>query len=229
MTSEPAAPGAARRGLFITLEGGEGAGKSTQQRLLFNRLRSHDISAVTTREPGGTALGVEIRGLLLEMREQPPTPWAELMLYLADRAQHVSEIIAPALVRGQTVICDRFVDSSEVYQGVARGLDQARVRRMNQWVCAGVWPDLTILLDLEPELGLKRALERQGLLGLPLDRLEGLGLEFHRALRRGFLASAAAEPERIKIVDASGSEEQVAESVWSILKQTIESRSGHGL
>jgi dTMP kinase len=220
---------AARRGLFITLEGGEGAGKSTQQRLLFNHLRSLNIPAMTSREPGGTALGVEIRGLLLELREQPPTPWAELMLYLADRAQHVAEVIAPALARGQTVICDRFIDSSEVYQGVARGLDQTRVRRMNQWVCGGIWPDLTILLDLEPEQGLKRALERQGLLGLPLDRLEALGLEFHRALRRGFLASAAAEPGRIKVVAAAGSEEEVAQAVWHAVKQTLEQRAGYGL
>ncbi len=229
MTNPPAASAEARRGLFITLEGGEGAGKSTQQRLLFNRLKNQGHKVITTREPGGTALGVEIRGLLLELREQPPTPWAELMLYLADRAQHVAEVIAPALKRGQTVICDRFIDSSEVYQGVARGLDQARVRQMNQWVCAGVWPDMTILLDLEPELGLKRALERQGMLGLPLDRLEGLGLEFHRALRRGFLASAAAEPARIKVVDASGREERVAEAVWSIVKPLLETRGGHGL
>jgi dTMP kinase len=219
----------ARRGLFITLEGGEGAGKSTQQRLLFNHLRSLNMPAITAREPGGTAMGVEIRGLLLELRDEPPAPWAELMLYLADRAQHVAEVIAPALKRGQTVICDRFIDSSEVYQGVARGLDQTRVRRMNQWVCGEVWPDLTILLDLEPEHGLKRALERQGLLGLPLDRLEGLGLDFHRALRRGFLASAAAEPQRIKVVDAAGTEEQVAQAIWAVVKQILETQAGHGL
>jgi dTMP kinase len=172
---------------------------------------------------------VEIRGLLLEMREQPPTPWAELMLYLADRAQHVAEVIAPALARGQAVICDRFVDSSEVYQGVARGLDQNRVRQMNQWVCAGLWPDLTILLDLEPEVGLKRVLERQGMLGLSLDRLEALGLDFHRALRRGFLASAAAEPGRIKVVDASGPEEQIAEAIWQVVRHNLDWQAGHGL
>lgn len=225
--SAPAPP--ARRGLFITLEGGEGAGKSTQQRLLFNHLRSLNIPAMTSREPGGTAMGVEIRGLLLELREKPPTPWAELMLYLADRAQHVAEVIAPALARGQTVVCDRFIDSSEVYQGVARGLDQTRVRQMNQWVCGEVWPDLTILLDLEPELGLNRALERQGMLGLPLDRLEGLGLEFHRALRRGFLASAAAEPGRIKVVEAAGAEEEVAEAIWRVVRHKLDWRAGHGL
>jgi dTMP kinase len=227
VTSASASP--ARRGLFITLEGGEGAGKSTQQRLLFNRLRSLNITAMTSREPGGTALGVEIRGLLLELREQPPTPWAELMLYLADRAQHVAEVIAPALARGQVVICDRFIDSSEVYQGVARGLDQARVRLMNQWVCGDIWPELTILLDLEPEIGLKRVLERQGMLGLSLDRLEALDLDFHRALRRGFLASAAAEPTRIKVVDAAGSEEQVAEAIWRVVRHKLDWTDGNGL
>jgi dTMP kinase len=151
------------------------------------------------------------------------------MLYLADRAQHVTEVIAPALARGQVVICDRFVDSSEVYQGVARGLDQACVRRMNHWICGRIWPDLTILLDLEPEVGLKRALERQGILGLPLDRLETLGLEFHRALRRGFLVGAAAEPHRIKVVDAAGPEEQVTEAIWQLVRHKLDWQTGHGV
>jgi len=145
----------------------------------------------------------------------------ELFLYLADRAQHVERVIAPALEGGQVVICDRFADSSEVYQGRARGLGVEWVRQLNRWACGKVWPDMTILLDLEPGLGLRRVNKRQGELGLTTDRLENEGLEFHRQVRQGFLDQAAAEPTRIKVVDASMPQDEVALAVWALAEPLL--------
>ena len=211
MAAEPAL---VKRGLFITLEGGEGAGKSTQQLMLLKRLREQGIRAQGSREPGATPLGVEIRALLIELAREAPSQRTELLLYLADRAQHVQGLLAPLLGEPVVVVCDRFADSSEVYQGRARGLGQEWVRQLNRWVCGPIWPDLTILLDLDPALGLKRVLERQGELGLVPDRLEALGLAFHHRVRQGFLDQAAAEPARIKVVEAGAPAAQVAQAVW---------------
>jgi dTMP kinase len=204
------------KGLFITLEGGEGAGKSTQQRMLVRRLEGLGWSVTATREPGATSLGRRLRSLVAEAGAAAPVPRAELLLYLADRAQHVEQIIAPALERGLAVVCDRFADSSEVYQGLARGLGQKEVRRLNRWVCGEAWPALTIVLDLDPAVGLSRAGARQDSLGLGLDRLESEGLGFHQKVREGFLARAEAEPERVRVVDASASPDEVAEAVWDL-------------
>lgn len=215
---------AASRGLLITLEGGEGAGKSTQQRLLLAHLRQEGLKSISTREPGATSLGVELRALLMELRREAPCPSAEALLYLADRAQHVQELIAPALEKGLVVVCDRFVDSSEVYQGRARGLGWEAIRQVNRWLCGPIWPALTLLLDLEPEIGFKRVLERQGRLGLMPDRLESEGLAFHQAVRQGFLEQARAEAERIKVVSALSSAEAVAQQVWEHVKYLLEQR-----
>jgi len=217
------------RGLFITLEGGEGAGKSTQQALLLRRLRAAGLRAQSTREPGATPLGVEIRALLIELSGESPAPAAELLLYLADRAQHVASLVEPLLAEGVCVVCDRFADSSEVYQGRARGLGWERVRELNRWVCGPVWPDLTLVLDLDPALGLKRVLERQGELGLVPDRLENEGLEFHRRVRQGFREQAAAEPGRVRLVDASPPAEAVAEAIWTQVEPLVRAwREGPG-
>lgn len=212
--SKPRAP-------FITLEGGEGVGKSTQQNMLLRRIRALGLTVVSTREPGATPLGAAVRDLLTAPGHDHPGQRSELLLYLADRAQHVERIIAPALEKGQVVICDRFADSSEVYQGRARGLGTQWVRGLNRWACGKVWPDLTILLDLEPGKGLGRVSKRQGELGLALDRLEAEGLEFHQLVRRGFLDQARDEPERIKVVDASAPQEEVALAVWALAEPVL--------
>jgi len=217
------------RGLLITFEGGEGVGKSTQQYFLFKRLQNIGIKVMITHEPGSTIFGMKVRELLLKMREGLFVPWAELMLYLADRAQHVSEVIAPALACGEIVLCDRFIDSSEVYQGVGLGLNYTQVRYMNKLICAGIWPDITILFDLEPEQGLRRVIKRQKILGVSLDRLETLGLNFQRILREGFLTQAAFNKERIKVIDAENGKEEVAKVVWAIVKPVLEDWLGYGI
>lgn len=209
------------RGLFITLEGGEGAGKSTQQALLLRRLRDMGLRAQTTREPGATPLGVEIRALLIELGGEAPSPVTELMLYLADRAQHVERELRPLLAQDLVLVCDRFADSSEVYQGRVRGLGWERVRELNRWVCGDIWPELTIVLDLDPAVGLKRVMARQGHLGLAPDRLEAEGLDFHRRIRQGFRDQAAAEPARVKLVDAYAPAEQVAEAIWAVVEPVV--------
>lgn len=206
---------------FITLEGGEGAGKSTQQRMLVRRARGMGLKVLGTREPGATALGAAVREVLTIPGQDHPRERAELLLYLADRAQHVHQVIAPALSAGQVVICDRFADSSEVYQGRARSLGVQWVRTLNRWACGEVWPRLTVLLDLDPALGLKRVRERQFQLGLATDRLENEGLEFHQQVRAGFLAQAEAEPERISVVDAGRPQEEVAEAIWALAEPVL--------
>ncbi|MFH1035081.1 MAG: dTMP kinase [Pseudomonadota bacterium] len=211
-----------RSGLLITLEGGEGVGKSTQQSLLLARLRKREIKALGSREPGSTPLGVELRGVLMDLGRDTPCQEAELLLYLADRAQHVRQILTPALATGAVVVCDRFIDSSEVYQGRVRGLGFSRVRQLNRWVCGDLWPALTLVLDLDPDLGLRRVHLRQGGLGLTPDRLESEGLVFHQAVRQGFLQQAAAEPVRIKVIDAGQDQELVAQEVWRVAWPLVE-------
>ncbi|MCB2228880.1 MAG: dTMP kinase [Desulfarculaceae bacterium] len=212
---------AQNRAPFITLEGGEGAGKSTQQRMLVRRARGMGLQVLGTREPGATALGAAVREVLTIPGRDHPRERAELLLYLADRAQHVHQIIAPALDSGQVVICDRFADSSEVYQGRARSLGVQWVRQLNRWACGEVWPSLTLLLDQDPAVGLKRVRERQFQLGLTTDRLENEGLEFHQQVREGFLAQAEAEPERIKVVDAGQPQEEVAAAIWALAEPIL--------
>ena len=210
-----------RRGLLITLEGGEGSGKTTQQSMLLRRLRALGAKVLPTRQPGATHLGRNLRQLLMGRSLEPPVEWAELLMYLADRAQHVQLVVEPALAQGKVVICDRYADSSEVYQGRVRGLGLERVREVNSWVCGQAWPDLTILLDIESGLGLKRASARQGELGLGLDRMEEEGLLFHRRVRQGFLDQAAWEPERIKVISALPAPEVVAEEVWKLVEPLV--------
>lgn len=211
-----------KRGYFITLEGGEGAGKSTQQRMLVRRVRALGHPVLATREPGATPLGAWIRDVVRSPAGGQPSDAAELMLYLADRAQHVEQVVAPALARGEVVISDRFGDSSEVYQGLCRGLGMERVRELNRMVCGEAWPDLTLLLDLDAESGLRRALERQDSLGLGLDRLELEGLAFHRQVRQGFLELAAAEPGRFRLIDAAAPQDVVAERIWDQVQPALE-------
>ena len=197
--------------MFITLEGGEGVGKTTQQALLAERLQREGYACVSTREPGGTALGEALRELLLH--GDPLTPLAELFLYAADRAEHVQKCILPALAAGQVVVCDRFTDSTLAYQGYGRGLDLEKIRQLNHLATGGLQPHLTLWLDLPPEVGLARS-------GLA-DRLEQERLEFHRRVHQGFQALAAAEPQRIVRIDAGGSPLEVAARIWSVVKPRL--------
>jgi len=197
--------------VFITLEGGEGVGKTTQQALLAERLQREGYACVSTREPGGTALGEALRELLLH--GDPLTPLAEMLLYAADRAEHVNKVIAPALAVGQVVICDRFTDSTLAYQGYGRGLNLEQIRQLNHLATGGLQPQLTLWLDLAPEVGLARS--RLG------DKLEQEHLEFHRRVYRGFQALAAAEPQRIVRIDAGGSPLEVAARIWSVVKPRL--------
>jgi len=205
--------------VFITLEGGEGVGKTTQQALLAQQLCQAGYPCLCTREPGGTALGRALREILLH--GDPLTPLAELFLYAADRAEHVQKCILPALAAGQVVVCDRFTDSTLAYQGYGRGLDLEKIRQLNHLATGGLQPHLTLWLDLPPEVGLARKasgpLTRTGL----ADRLEQERLEFHRRVHQGFQSLAAAEPQRIVRIDAGGSPLEVAARIWSVVKPRL--------
>ncbi|HEY5540330.1 MAG TPA: dTMP kinase [Coriobacteriia bacterium] len=202
----------AQRGVFLTFEGGEGSGKSTQLRTLARRLEAAGLPIRVLREPGGTAVGEAVRELLLDPEHAGLDATAELLLYEASRAQLVADVIEPALEAGEIVICDRFYDSTTAYQGYARGLSLARIAELNAVATGGLAPDRTILLDIDPALGIERA-TREG-----ADRLEGESLSFHRAVREGFLAIAAAEPVRVRVVDASGDTDAVAQRVAAMLR-----------
>ncbi|QBE48589.1 dTMP kinase [Leucobacter triazinivorans] len=188
-------------GLFITFEGGDGAGKSTQAELLGAWLEGRGHEVVRTREPGGTRLGAQLRELLLHGGEEigAVDPRAEALLYAADRAQHVAKVVRPALERNAVVVQDRYIDSSLAYQGAGRVLELDDVRRISDWAVEGLWPDLTVLLDLDPGTAAARRRSRGG----TADRLEAEAAEFHTAVRDGFLALAHADPERYLVLDAA--------------------------
>lgn len=205
------------RGLFITFEGPEGAGKTTQIRRLAERLEERGIPHVVTREPGGTPLADRIRALLLDRENVSMVAQTELLLMLAARSEHVANKIRPALEAGTLVLCDRFADSSVAYQGYGRGEDLDTLRRMNAYATGGLVPDLTLVCDLDVEEGLARA--RAGREGL--DRIELAGLDFHRALRKGFLELVAQEPERVKKVDAGRAPDEVAASIWALVEPVL--------
>ncbi len=197
-------------GTFITLEGPEGAGKTTQVKLLSKTLSSVGIDHVITRDPGGTPLGKQIRRILLNP-ENPVEPMAELLLYQADRAQHVAEIILPSLQQGKMVICDRYIDSTLAYQGYGRNIDFALIEQLNQMSTGGLRPELTILFDIESADGLAR-LHPGG-----HDRLEREAIEFHRSVRAGYLDLAKKEPERWRILDATKALTSVQEDLRRII------------
>ncbi|GAB2561563.1 dTMP kinase [Leucobacter ruminantium] len=188
-------------GLFITFEGGDGAGKTTQSELLGAWLESRGHEVVRTREPGGTRLGVEVRRLLLHGGEEigDVDPRAEALLYAADRAQHVAKVVRPALERGAVVVQDRYIDSSLAYQGAGRVLDLADVRRISEWAVDGLKPSLTVLLDLDPATAAARLESRGG----TADRLEGEVEAFHTAVREAFLELAESDPNRFLVLDAA--------------------------
>ena len=203
------------RGKFITLEGPEGAGKSTHLARLAEALRARGIEVLTTREPGGTPLCEAVRGLLqFNQAGEAPQTRAEVLLFLASRAQLVSQVIEPALARGTWVLCDRFCDSTFAYQGYGRGLVLAQLRALNAFATGGLMPDLTLLLDIPEAESARRLAERKG----PADRFEQEQAAFHRRLAEGFREMAAAEPARFRVIDRSGSEAQTAEQILAAVE-----------
>ncbi len=219
MKTEPPNSRCAQRALFITFEGGEGCGKSTQIAALKTRLESEGQSVVQTREPGGTPLGESIRHLLQhDEAGQGMSPEAELLLFAASRAQHVRERIQPALAADQIVLCDRFLDSTTVYQGVARAIDAQQVEAINRFAVGTTMPDLTILIDLPPEIGLARVHKRsEG----QLDRMEQEAIEFFQAVRQGYLDLAAKEPKRFVVLDGSLAIEALSEQIWAAVSDAL--------
>lgn len=205
-------------GRLVTFEGGEGTGKSTQIALLAERLRESGHIVVTLREPGGTSVGEAVRAVVLDTEHVTMNPRAELLLYEAARAQLVDEVIRPALDRGVIVLCDRYRDSSTAYQGHARGLSLEMVRDLNHAATGGLVPDLTILLDIDPLEGLRRATK-----SAVADRLESEDLAFHERVREGFLAIARAEPERVRVVDATLAPQVIADSVGTLVDELLHS------
>ncbi|MDR2893153.1 MAG: dTMP kinase [Deltaproteobacteria bacterium] len=208
--------------MFITFEGIEGSGKGTALRRSLEWLAEQGCNAVQTREPGGSGLGASLRSLLLHTSSRISSE-AELFLYLADRAQHVEEIIRPALASGRTVLSDRFADSTIVYQGYGRGLDPQELFRLNDLAVKGLWPDLTLVLDLDVEVGLERARRRNQEQGLAESegRFEAEALAFHAKVRDGYRQWAALHPERIRLIDASGSPEEVFARIAPYLAKAL--------
>jgi dTMP kinase len=210
-----------KKGRFITFEGGEGCGKSTQIRRLEAYLKEKGVEVLVTREPGGTRLAELIRGLLKDEKDDPPCDRAELLLFLAARAQLVKNVILPALDSGVWVLSDRFSDSTFAYQGYGRGLDLGILKVANDFACDSLKPDLTLLLDVPPEVASSRMRKRERETNTSADRIELAGEEFHRKLREGFRALAAAESDRVHAIDASGTPDQVWEAVCRSLKRLI--------
>jgi dTMP kinase len=211
---------APNKGRFITLEGGEGAGKSTQARLLARKLEPLGVSVVVTREPGGSPGAEELREVILSGKAAPFGPAGEAILFSAARIDHVDRTIAPALARGQWVICDRFADSTRAYQGAAGNIDPALIASLERVAVGAVKPDLTLMLDIAPETGLGRAAARRRP-GEAIDRFEREGAGFHETLRQAFLAIARAEPERCAVIDANNPAEVVAEAIWICVRERL--------
>jgi len=212
--------------MFITLEGIEGSGKTTQISRLVEFLEDRGIECVTTRQPGGTLIGKNIRSILLDPANSALEPLAELLLYMADRAQHINELIRPALQNGKTVVCDRYFDATLVYQGFARGLSIELIGQLHQLLFDDLKPDVTLLLDLSPQVGLKRAWQQlnNGQRSGDESRFEAEAVAFHEKVRTGYLELARLEPDRFRIIDAAQTQDQVFAAmkkvVSSLLKQS---------
>lgn len=204
-----------QRAYFITLEGGEGAGKSTQIRLLSDRLATKGVNSVTTREPGGAPEAEKIRDLLLKGDVDRWAPMTEALLMAASRAEHVSRLIIPTLAKGTWVLCDRFADSSVAYQGAGRGLGIKKISKLQSLVLGDFAPDLTLILDLPPKVGLARAIQREADFATGEDRFERMDKKFHKDLRHAFLSIAEKDSDRCKVIDATQSIDGIHETIWS--------------
>ncbi|MBI3609675.1 MAG: dTMP kinase [Nitrospirae bacterium] len=208
------------RGFFITFEGTEGSGKSTQINILARYLIRRGYDVLKTREPGGTGFGEQIRKVLLSVKNHGLDPRAELFLYLAGRSQHLEEAVFPALQKGKVVLCDRFSDATLAYQGFGRRLDMKTVRTAVKYAAKGLSPDLTLLLDLDVRLGLDRVRNRG-----KCDRMDREQLEFHKRVRAGYLRLAETEPDRIKVVAAAQEKEAVAGEIQAVVEQHLRCRT----
>lgn len=204
----------AASGLFLVLEGGDGAGKSTQMGMIVDWLVQRDLDVVSTHEPGGSPIGVEVRRILLSPEGHSPSPRTEALLYAAERAEHVASVVRPALGRGAVVVCDRYIDSSVAYQGVGRGLGAETIEQISLWATERLAPHLTVLLDVDPATALARS-------GDPADRLESEPLDFHTRVRHAFLDLAARAPHRYAVVDASRSAVDVHRDVVAAVEPLL--------
>ena len=214
------------RGFFITFEGGEGAGKSTQIERLAAKLRDKRYNIVVTREPGGSPGAEAVRHVLLSGAAEPFGPEMEALLFAAARSDHVEQVIRPAVERGAVVLCDRFLDSSRVYQGVTGNLDPDFMAAVERVAINGMMPDLTLVLDLDPEEGLRRATARRG--QETADRFEKETVEVHRRRRSAYLAIAASEPDRCVVIEAARPAEAVEHDVTAAVFSALETRSASG-
>lgn len=209
------------RGRFITFEGPEGSGKSTQLRMLGERLRQAGQDVLETQEPGGTPIGIQIRHVLLDAKNRELCPTAELLLMFASRAQNVDQSILPALSAGRTVLSDRFTDSTLVYQGVGRGLGADVVYELDRIACRGLIPDLTLIIDIDAETGLARARRRNAGTEDSETRMEEQEVAFHRRVRDAYRQLAADESRRVRLIDGSQTREAVAEQVWDAVQPLV--------
>mgnify|MGYP001218796413 CR=1 FL=1 len=213
-------------GRFITFEGGEGAGKSTQIGRLRQRLEAIPLEVLATREPGGSVQAEKIRSFILEGRAKHLGPFAEAVLFTAARIDHIDKTIAPALQRGVHVLCDRFADSTRAYQGASGHVDPGLISSLERIALRRLRPDVTFILDLPAEVGLSRVGRRQAGLGEGTDRFEQEGIAFHQALRDAFLAIAKAAPERCVVIDADRDPDVIEEAIWSALQERLPDLTG---
>ncbi len=203
--------------MFITFEGPDGSGKSTQLRMLASALREEGIEVITTREPGGTEIGDQIRAVIMNMKNKAMDPRTELLLFNASRAQLVEELIRPALAAGKIILCDRYADSTMAYQGYGHGLDKDALRRLLNFATGGLKPDLTLLFDISAEAGLKRRQANHD----EWNRMDDYALQFHERVRGGFLELAAADPERWTVLDADRDPGVIHAEVLDIVKRKL--------
>ena len=205
-----------KKGLFITFEGADGCGKTTQMKLFAEYLKKQNIDVILTREPGGKGLGEKVREILLNY-DGPVSDRCESFLFLADRAQNIDIIVNPAVSQGKVVLCDRHIDSTVAYQGYGRGLDIERINKLNEIATNGKKPDLTFVFDIDVETSMQRV-------GKEKDRMESAGIEFHNRVRKGYLELAKQEPQRIKVLDATKSINEIHEGVIAIWEASNEKR-----
>ena len=217
-------------GQFITLEGGEGSGKSTQARLLEQRLRDNGLEVTMTREPGGSLFGEHLRNVLLDSKTPEHSALSEALLFYAARADHLENKIRPALAAGRWVVCDRFSDSTRAYQGYAGALQLEAIDTMDQLVVAPTFPDLTVIIDIDPAIGMARAdqrrAERDGSNTTRRDRFEGRDRTFHDALRQGFLTIAANNPGRCVVIDGSSDADSIGAQIWQVVATRLLQEAG---